>query len=488
MLLVLATPPFDCFFLAWIGLAPFFIALRKPVKSGFSEGFTAGFVYNAGLLYWLAMNSGTVFIVAAISMLVAALILAFFWGLAAYLFCLLLKRIGDCAWFAAPFIWAAWEGWLSFAGETSFPWTNLTLTQTNFNAILQVMEFTGVWGVSFWVVYINIIIFSFLFLSSKYNKINAILLLIWILIPVLSVINAQKYKRIEAETAEIMIVQGNIDPAEKWLKGVGYSFAKYDSLTRSGAETNVDLIVFPETAIPDIIETKSYCISRLTMLAERFKADIVTGATTRRRVDDEIRALNGAYLVKPHLGLADIYAKIWLVPFGERVPFQWLIPQLGRLNLGQAEFLPGQRQSLFETEANGAALKYPALICYESAFPQQSRTAVKNGANFLTTISNDAWYGRSTEAYQISALSRFRCIETRRAMARASNTGISFIADPLGRIIESAGLFKDSYKSAEIPVMTKMTFYVKYGNWFLFLCTLIYGIALIYALLSGKPD
>jgi apolipoprotein N-acyltransferase len=192
--------------------------------------------------------------------------------------------------------------------------------------------------------------------------------------------------------------------------------------------------------------------------------------------------LNSAYLITPEKGIADRGAKRFLVPFGERVPFQAIIPALGNLNFGQAEFLPDLTQNIFEVSTKVSVCRFPVLICYESAFSGLARDAVLSGANFLVTISNDGWYGSSSEPHQIAALSRFRCIETRRSMARAANTGISLIADPLGRVISSSALETSASNSAAVPLVSDITFYVKHGNWFLILVTLIYGVCLTFVL------
>ena len=180
------------------------------------------------------------------------------------------------------------------------------------------------------------------------------------------------------------------------------------------------------------------------------------------------------------------YSKQYLVPFGERVPFQWLIPGLGNLNFGQAEFLPGLRSTLFQVNTSQAFMVFPALICFESAFPQVTRRFVKRGSNLLVTISNDAWYGKTSEPYQIAALSRFRCIETRRSMARAANTGISFLADPLGRVVAKSELGEKKWLIAELPLLSQKTFFVKHGDLFLLIATALYGLSLLLSVIVKK--
>ncbi|MFH0765301.1 MAG: apolipoprotein N-acyltransferase [Calditrichota bacterium] len=481
-LLVLAAPPVDWFILAWVGLTPLFIALEKPSRNGFGEGFTAGAVFNAGILYWLAFNTGTYPAVAALTMFSAAIILATAWGVAAWVFVKMRQTLGALAWIFLPLSWCAWEGWLSHLGELAFPWPLLALTQNGCNPILQVMEFTGVWGVSFWVAAVNGSVYLILRNSSQNIKRGAIAALtILATIPFISEGLARRWDKGDPQPSiNIAVIQGNLDPLEKWTEGAEGSWAAYDSLTRLAAREGIQLAVWPETALPAHLRMQSLMSQRLRELCREQGVYVLTGASDYARLKGEARPLNSAFLMSPDRGLIDVYSKRHLVPFGERVPFQSICPSLGELNFGQAEFLPGLRQTIFEVPVGTDTARFGALICFESAIPNLTRQAVKKGANLLVTISNDAWYGRSSEPAQISALSRFRCIETRRAMARASNTGISFLADQRGRILEKTSIYVPAWRTAWLPLINRQTFYVRHGDIFLSIVTLIYGIGLIW--------
>ncbi len=493
LLLTAAAPPLNLFFLGWIGLIPLLMSLKKPRTSGFGEGFIAGLVYNTGILYWLAFNSGTYWWLASLTMLVSVLAIAWGWGVAAKVFRILLDRLGAIAWVIIPFSWSAWEGWLSNLGDIAFPWPLLALTQAGFDPILQVMEFTGIWGVGFWVAAVNVVLFLCWRAEVRRRWRCGLALGVLAVIPVAAHIHTTRCQTPEA-CVRVLIVQGDIDPLGKWVEGFEFSWVRYDSLTRVGSNlqtcklsdfqtlrlsNSLDLIVWPETAVPCDFATRQFYQERIANLAADIDAAIITGASGRARMKDGVHPLNIAYLVDPERGVVDGYSKRTLVPFGERVPFQDLFAGLGSLNFGQAEFRPGSRPTLFFVERNGKALRFPALICYESAFPEQVRRSVQDGANLLITISNDAWYGKSAERPQIAELSRFRCIETRRSMARASNTGISFGADYRGRILARTEIDVPETIVVDLPLMEVQTFYLRHGNWFLLLTTLTYGLALL---------
>jgi len=247
-------------------------------------------------------------------------------------------------------------------------------------------------------------------------------------------------------------------------------------------------VVWPETALPAALIQQSIYADRLAELTDQTGAAIVTGASDYCRVDGERKPLNACFLARPGGGIIARDAKRTLVPFGERVPFQRLVPQLGNLNFGQAEFLPGGPPTYFKAVADSAQISFPVMVCYESAFPKWSRLAAQSGANLLVTVSNDAWYGRSSEPSQIAALSRFRCIETRRAMARASNSGISFLCDQLGREIASTPLYQPAVIAADLPLVSATTFYTRNGDLFLAFVTVVYGVGLLIAAWKQKPS
>ncbi|NQU05207.1 MAG: apolipoprotein N-acyltransferase [Calditrichaeota bacterium] len=487
LLLAAACPPVGFYPLAWVGLLPLFISLEHPQKNGIGEGAAAGFAFNVGVLYWLAFNDGTHPFIATITMIASVVIMVIGWTMAAWLFVHLRRVLGFRAWLLAPFSWVAWEGFLGHMGELAFPWPVLALTQADFLPVLQMMEFTGFYGVSFWVVTVNVaLLFLFVRTEEKTKRIAVVLLVSMVLIPVLISFHVRRYSEKELPTARVMVVQGNIPARVKWIKGAAFSWSIYDSLTRAGVSDSLNLVVWPETALPVHLRQQSMYINMLTGLANSIDTPILTGASDYERQDDEHRPLNSAFLTMPQQGLTERCVKRFLVPFGERVPFQALFPIAGKLNFGQAEFLPGRRSVIFEVPSDDASISFPVAICFESVFPQLSREAVQQDANLLVTISNDAWYGKSSEYHQIAALSRFRCIETRRSLARAANTGISLLVDHLGRVIISTELFTEAQISADLPLCDVKTFYIKHGNVFLMIVTAVYGLMLTWVAVVGK--
>gem|GEM_PF-372519 len=480
VLLALGLPPLDLSILAWIGLVPLLLALKESPGEAFRSGFVAGFAFNGGALYWLALNSGTHWGAASASMLATVSILATAWGFASRVHVWLTERWGGWALVVLPFAWTTWEGWLGHLGEIAFPWPFLALTQNGFDAILQVMEFTGSAGVTFWVAAVNGAIFA-VWQEARLavRRLGFGLLVMLALIPVAAQWHAYNHYRSGLPLVRVAVIQGNIAPDDKWRLGGDHSLAIYDSLTTIATLKGVDLALWPETAVPDNLLYQSYASEKVLAIADRTGAAIVTGASDYVRDAGRAKPLNASFLVLPQQGIIERGAKKQLVPMGERVPFQWIVPALGDLNLGQAEFLPAPRPTLFSAPVGHSVVRFPTLVCFESAFPGMTADFVRRGANFLTTISNDAWYGRSSEPAQISVLSRFRAIETRRAMARASNCGYSFLCDQLGRVIAETELYRTEWRVAALPLCDDITFYVRHGEVWLKISALIYGLFMI---------
>jgi apolipoprotein N-acyltransferase len=171
-------------------------------------------------------------------------------------------------------------------------------------------------------------------------------------------------------------------------------------------------------------------------------------------------------------GFANItgtYDKNHLVPFGEYVPFGDYLAFLGKITAQAGNFSAGD-QAFLPLEFNNNNLrvtrKIGVLICFEILFPSISSKFVKNGADILTTITNDAWFGHSSAAMQHFSIAVFRAVENRRILARAANTGISGFIDPKGKIIEMTSLFTDATVTRQVPVLNSLSFYTKHGDVF----------------------
>jgi apolipoprotein N-acyltransferase len=172
------------------------------------------------------------------------------------------------------------------------------------------------------------------------------------------------------------------------------------------------------------------------------------------------RYYNAAYLIHPDGSTAAVYRKIHLVPFGEYVPFSRLLYFVGPLIEAVSDFTPGTEAVLLPVAGHTAS----TAICYEVIYSSLMRSFVTRGSELLTTITNDAWYGWSSAAYQHWQQASLRSIEQGRYLARAANTGISGFVDPYGRVLQQSNMFQSAVMTEDIRFITERTLYSYIGD------------------------
>jgi apolipoprotein N-acyltransferase len=158
------------------------------------------------------------------------------------------------------------------------------------------------------------------------------------------------------------------------------------------------------------------------------------------------------------------------------MPFQWLIPALGRVDLGQAEWTPGRTSVLFPSEAGS----FSCLVCFESIFPELARGDVRAGARWLVNVTTDEWFGNSAALYQHAAMAVFRAVENHVPLARCANTGLTLLVDSNGRIRRRVPVFEPVILSGRLALPGATTLYTRLGDWPGVLAGLIVvGLALV---------
>src|SRR5437773_395105 len=205
--------------------------------------------------------------------------------------------------------------------------------------------------------------------------------------------------------------------------------------------------------------------------------------------------LNSAYLLSPDSRILGRYDKRHLVPFGEYIPARTSLFFLDKLVEGIGDFEPGTVPTILEVPlksrdaSGGLPARFGVVICYEVIFPDVVREFAKRGAEFMVTITNDAWYGVSSAPYQHFGMVVLRAVENRVAFARAANTGISGFIDPQGRILVATTIFSEQAITGVIPLGRTRTFYTRYGDAFAYTCAIITGLLLLAAQLRlGRSE
>ena len=266
----------------------------------------------------------------------------------------------------------------------------------------------------------------------------------------------------------LALIQGNIDQSLKWDKAYqDGTVDKYLALTQTALDQGpLDLIIWPETALPCYFQESSPLTAKISLLARTARAGLLFGSPAYRHdfTRNSTSLHNRAWLLDETGKPADWYDKEHLVPFGEYVPLQEWFPwlPLNKLVEGVGEFAPGTRVNPLRL----GPLALGVLICYEGIFPELAQARVAAGATLLVSISNDAWFGRSSAPGQHLGLTVLRAVEQGRFVARGTNTGISALIAPTGQVTARTNLFTDAALTGQATALTAMTpFHQTFAFW-----------------------
>ena len=201
--------------------------------------------------------------------------------------------------------------------------------------------------------------------------------------------------------------------------------------------------------------------SRIQAIARESGAAILVGSDEIER-GAETRFYNSAFLVRPDGSVGGVYRKMHLVPFGEYVPLKPVFFFAAPLVEAVSDFSPGREAVLLPVDGH----RISTAICYEIVFPDLVRRFVAGGSELLTTITNDAWFGRTSAPHQHFEQAAMRAIENGRYLVRSANTGISGIVDPYGRVLARSALFEPAVIVGEARLLQGRTFYTRTGDVF----------------------
>ena len=420
------------------------------------------------------------------------LLLSVYLGLYTGLFGYLCKLISDKTSIplpvAAPLLWVSLE-FLKAHLISGFPWASLGYSQYKFLHIIQISDITGVYGVSFLIVAVNAALFSLFLLRKESvlrNRTRIISISSVVFLFALSL--CYGYYRLSRDYnstdrgVKIAVLQGNIPQDLKWDS----SFKRrtvdiYKRLTNEAAGHNPDLVIWPETAAPFFFQEDSRYRDEILDIASAGHTYLLFGNPAYEITDNNVQnMLNSAYLISPDRETLARYDKIHLVPFGEYVPLSKILFFIEKITAGTGDFTPGRDYVVMELPQG----KFGVVICYEVIFPGLVRKFVRDGAEFMATITNDAWFGKTSAPYQHFTMAVFRSVENRIYFARSANTGISGFISPKGEILQASPIFEESLLIRNIFPSDTKTFYTKHGDMFAYGAILITCIMLIKAAIT----
>jgi apolipoprotein N-acyltransferase len=511
LLLPFCFPKFDLGLLAWVVLIPLHVALDQCSRQrAFWIGWLSGLVGFTGIMAWVVTAMTTYGQVPEPVSYAILLLLTTYLGLYVGFYSLavvwlreLIPRYGI---FFAPCFWVALE-WFRTHLLSGLPWCLLGYSQYRELDLIQVADHTGVYGISFLIVLVNVAFAElFLWIMPFFKGFHPVklpwellttaavcMLLSWFYSS--AVLSARDLK--SQNTITVGIVQPNIDQAVKWDASFrDETMRRFDRLTAQ-LGTGTDLIVWPEAATPFILEREKEYQLQLIAWAERAQAPILLGSPALRYYPDRRPyLLNSAYLLGTDGTVLGRYDKHHLVPFGEYIPLKSsLLFFLDKLVEGIGDFGPGPGPTTLsfspkswskERSAGSRSVKFGVAICYEVIFPNLVRQFAANGAEFLVTITNDGWFGPSSAPAQHFAMVVFRSVENHLAFVRAANTGISGFIDPFGQIIEATPLFVEQASYTTVPTRQARTFYSYYGDVFAHVCVIICALLCLFGYFRTK--
>lgn len=509
-------PGWGLWWLAWLAMAPLFavVAASGRAREAFFLAWTHAFVFFLVSTQWLT-HTLTVYgsIPLPLSYLLysaLAAVLAAFAGFACASLRWLPRAPAWASGLSAGLVWVAWE-YFRTVHFNGFPWNLIGYSQHPNLAVLQAVEFTGIYGMSFLVVAVGAALGRgwWEWRGGRGWRPGAAALAA----PLALVAAAWGFghwrlanlARPAGPGLRVAMAQGNIDQLQKWSPQYQRATLEiYDRLTRRAAAEGIDLMIWPETAAPFFFQSPTPLRARIERTARNAGVPLLFGAPAfvmrgepkgalqrfERSITDRFspeateRYLlrNRAYLLDANGRELGHYAKMHLVPFGEYNP----IPFVRQLVEAAGNFTPGERAHTLKLDGHEIGV----LICYEGVQPDLPRTLVREGASFLVNMTNDAWFGPTVAPRQHLVQEAVRAAENKVPMVRAANTGISAVIAPSGEILAETPLYEEALLRWEIHPRAGGTFYSRHGNLFAWGAVIYYGavIAWRYRRLLADPS
>ena len=376
---------------------------------------------------------------------------------------------------------------------TGFPWNLLGASQYQLLPLIQVASFTGIYGVSFLIVWVSLsLLCATLMLIQRPQIRSAYLAEIFVPIVVVAVLFAFGLRQLRmpltpARKMKVTLVQPSIPQEVIWDEDKGdVRFAELIQLSRQALSNRTDLLIWPEAAVPKLLRYYDEVFEPITGLARSNHVWMIVGAddmeqpagTTRR---EDRQYFNSSFLINPQGQLIEEYRKRALVIFGEYVPMARWLPFMKWFTPIEGQFTRGERAVPFELDHPKA--KTSVLICFEDIFPHLAREYADEDTDFLVNITNNGWFGEGAAQWQHGASALFRAIENGRPLVRCSNNGLTCWVDERGRLRD---IFRDNketiygpgFMTMEVPLLANgekrpRTFYNQHGDLFGWACVVI---------------
>ena len=505
VLQVLIFPKPALYLLSWVALAPLIYAILKcreqdvtmvladgglflaPATAwqGFLLGYVSGLIWYLGSCYWvfyvMHVYGGIGVVTSVLLLLMYALYLALYHGLFGFLLALIAARRNGFSLRAlvfTPFVWVAVE--LARTYITGFPWDLLGTTQIDNIPLSRIATVTGVYGLSFEIVLVNTAIAAAFLVPYERRKVlltaalvAAIVLHAGKLIKPAALPAGHGATLVQADVPILDSGGWNLDYFEQTLNALQVLSER----PRHELKGSPGLIIWPESPAP-FFATDLHVRSTLANIARGAYSYIIAGSLGIEHAGEPNRQpdiYNSASVVAPTGAWTARYDKIHLVPFGEYVPFETLFSFASGLTRQVGTFARGHQRMPLEL----GDTRVGTFICYEAIFPNEVRQFARNGAEVFVNISNDGWYGEGGAPWQHLNMARMRAVENNRWLLRDTNTGVTAVIDPLGRVVAEAPRNQRTQLQAAYGLEETTTFYTRHGDWFPLVCAIITLLGLL---------
>ena len=470
-----AFPHIDLFAFAWIGLAPLFyvLATARP-RSSFLTGTLFGSMHTIGLAYWI-FNALYFYTNAGLlgSILFLVLVIGLFFSVYYGLFALAAARIlqSCCPWYLkAIYCASAWVCAEYLRGHllSGMPWELFGYSQYRWLGLIQIADITGVYGISFILVFANCSIYQACAVWPDIRKSFRMLMPTIGLVAIVLLygfFSLSRYTAKPVATDEYTtgIIQCSIFQDERWKNETQEMQAtRYMAHSAEAFRQGAKLILWPEAALQTYLQEQ--IPDSIVQLLTKNNGALLIGGPRYTGQSGDYTFYNSAFLLTKN-GIKQFHDKIHLLPFGEYFPLGF-IDVLRNSYAGPRRYTEGSTYTVLASPAG----KLGALLCFEIIFPELVRGFVRNGAEILVTISNDAWFGRTSAHYQHFSMAVFRAVEFRRPVLRSANTGISGYIDAAGRIVSKIDPFQEGVIICSPALGHGESFYCRYGDLFAYVC------------------
>ena len=519
LLLAAAFPNLGLAGFAWIAPALMLAAAHgKRGADAARVGYVAGLSFWLASLYWLLLIPVTGF--PSLGWISLCAYLAIYFAIWVWL---LAGKIGEGNW-ANRTRWslvgaAIWVG-LEIIRERlfgGFPWSLLGVSQFKLIPLIQIASVTGVYGISFLVVWFSLSLFSaarmiFRFPARRHvwqaEIVFPLIVIVLLFVGGMARIGRQSPA---AETLRVILIQPSVPQTMIWDTDANANrFQQLLALSETALTNKPDLLIWPEAALPDFGEANYIAV---TNLIRTHHVWMILNGDDAEYHPDTTNYFNAAFLFDPDGKFISVYHKQKLVIFGEYIPLARWLPFLKYFTPITGGWTSGDKPVTFELERrvpvqheiqivsqkadseiggsaeNNFRVKTSPLICFEDSFPETARAAAKDDLDFLVNVTNDGWFGEGAEQWQHAANAIFRAVENGLPLVRCANNGVTCWIDANGRVQEflkdeNGNVHRVGALTVEVPLLASgekraRTFYNRHGDWFGWACVGITGVVFV---------